>query len=138
MYRADERRQLRRIEVVPCEQDHPTHQRLAQQLALLLEDFGPREVDHQRAETHAGRAASQSRPECVSSARDSTCAVCGNISTTPAAASVKPCSCTNTPRSRARLPGWQEIYNSRCGASRARAGSTARAPVRGGSSSAWV
>src|SRR6516165_8728838 len=124
--------------VVACEQDHTSHQRVAQELALLGGDFGPREVDHQRAETHAGAGERDAPCGAMSSASDSTCAVCGNMSTTPAAASANPCSCTNTPRSRARLPGWQEIYNSRCGASRARAGSTARAPVRGGSSSTWL
>src|SRR5580700_3878444 len=60
------------------------------------------------------------------------------MSTTPAVASLKPCSCTNTPRSRARLPGWQEIYNTRRGASAATAANTSRAPVRGGSRSTWL
>src|ERR1700746_4059947 len=105
---------------------------MAQQLPFLGDDLRPGEVDHQGAETHATAAAARVWPPAVSSASDSTCAVCGNISTTPAAASVKPCACTNTPRSRARLPGWQELYNSRCGASPASAASTARAPVRGG------
>ena len=37
------------------------------------------------------------------------------MSRTPAASRVNPCSLTSTPRSRARLPGWQEIYNTRWG-----------------------
>src|SRR6185312_5581034 len=39
---------------------------------------------------------------------DSTCAVCGNMSMTPAASRVKPCWCTKMPASRAREAGWQD------------------------------
>src|SRR5579864_7230568 len=128
MNRADQALELRRVAVVAREQDDAPDQGVTQQLEFLGRGLGPGQIDHQRPETHA-------RARRVSRASDSTCAVCGNIPTTPAASRANPCSCTNTCRSRARLPGWQEIYNTRRGASAAIPASTARAPVRGGSSS---
>src|SRR5207248_5428373 len=139
MNRADQCGQLVGDGVVAREEDAAAHQRMAQQLALLGGGRAAGEVDHQGAQTHAGGAVRRARrPPAVSSSSDSTCVVCGNMSTTPAAWSAKPCSCTSTERSRARLPGRQEIYNTRCGASAASAANTAAAPVRGGSSSTWV
>jgi hypothetical protein len=52
VYRAHERSQLLRIEVVAREQDHTADERVSQQLAFLGKELGPREVDHQRAKTH--------------------------------------------------------------------------------------
>src|SRR5215469_6939553 len=102
---AHQRVELVRLRVVPREQDHTTDQGMAQELPFLAGDLGPREVDHQWAETHAGGGGREAPCRALSSASASTCAVCGNMSTTPAAASANPCSCTSTPRSRARLPG---------------------------------
>src|SRR5262249_50847456 len=91
--------ELLRVDVVAGEENHPTHQRMPHQLALLRRHDGPEEIDHQRPEAHAVGLAGSSR------ANASTCVVCGNMSTTPAATSLIPCSCTSSPRSRARLPG---------------------------------
>src|SRR2546430_1947777 len=106
MNRADQCGELLGIGVVAREEDDAAHQRMAQQLALLRADGAAHEIDHQGAETHAGGAVRRAgRPPAVSNASDSTCVVCGNMSTIPAAWSAKPCSCTSTERPRARLPG---------------------------------
>src|SRR5579872_4525213 len=125
MYVCDQRGQPFGIDVVAREKNHAADERVAQQLAFLGGQRSAHEVDHQRTETHTSDIGSiATGAPSVSSASDSMCAVWGNMSTTPAAASLKPCPCTSTSRSRARLPGWQEIYNTRRGANRATASRT--------------
>src|ERR1700689_999926 len=88
--------------------------------------FRARDIHHQRTQTHGVAS---------NTAIDSTCVVCGNISITPAELSVNPWVCTKISASRAKLPGWQEIYTTRRGRQCANRASTAEAPARGGASS---
>ena len=69
---AHQGRQLLRIEVVACEQDHTADERMAEQVALLRRDLRPGEIDHQGTETHATDAAAPRPSPAVSSASDST------------------------------------------------------------------
>ena len=74
----DEPRELLRVRVVARKKDHAAHQRVLQDLALFGLQHRALEVDHQGAERHDARS---------STAMDSTCVVCGNMSITPAASS---------------------------------------------------
>ena len=74
----DELLQLRGVGVIACKKNHAADKRMLQQLALQRLQHRPLEIDHQRSERH--RSTSRT-------AIDSTCVVCGNISTTPAAVS---------------------------------------------------
>ena len=120
--------ELRGINIIAGKEDDAAHQGVAQQLAILGRQFAPRHIDHEGSEGHAAPPCAAGRS---SSAIDSTCMVCGNMSTTPAACKLKPYSCTSVPTSRARLPGWQEIYSSRCAPRRATVGKIARAARAG-------
>ena len=62
---------------------------------------------------------------------DSTWAVCGNISITPALVSRYPYSLTKRSASRAREPGWHDTYTIRPGVNRAIRGRISKAPERG-------
>src|ERR1700719_2596297 len=93
---------------------------------VLGAEFGAGIIDHERSQAHAGPS---------KTAIDSTCVVCGNISITPALVSLNPRVYTKFSASRAKLPGWQEIYTTRRGRQCAIRGSKAEAPARGGSSS---
>jgi hypothetical protein len=65
-------RELLRIEVVACEQDHTAHEWMPQELELLRSDLRAGEVDHQGTETHTGAAVALRLPPAVSNASDST------------------------------------------------------------------
>src|ERR1035438_9162963 len=93
---------------------------------ILSAQFRTGDIDHERSQTHAGPS---------NTAIDSTCVVCGNISITPAQVSLKPWEYTKISASRAKLPGWQEIYTTRRGRQCAIRAMSAEAPARGGSSS---
>jgi len=73
--------ELCRIDVVAREEDDTADERVRQHLALFGVELGAFEVDHKRAECH-GRQVSWIGS---STAIDSTWAVCGNMSRTPAA-----------------------------------------------------
>src|SRR5690606_13224386 len=122
------------------EQDHTAHQWMAQHVPVFGRWLATGDIDHQRTQRHASLL-----PLCFDfgggpsrMATDSTWLVCGNMSTIPALRSENPCSVTRIPRSRARLPGWQDTYACRRGASSASSGSTSSAPERGGSISTWL
>ena len=102
--------QLRRIGVVARKQDDAAHQRMRQQFAIFRAQLRTGEIDHQWTQSHVVPPAGLSAavPGGASRAMDSRCVVCGNMSATPAASRSKPSSLTRMPRSRARLPGWQE------------------------------
>src|SRR6185312_14930611 len=74
-------------------------------------------------------------PQRSNNASDSTCAVCGNMSITPAASSLKPCVRTSVPASRASEAGWHETYTTRRTDLPGSCCSKPSAPLRGGSSS---
>ena len=121
-----QRRDLRRVAVIPREQQNAADQRMLEHANVVGAQFRAGDVDHEGSQTHAGLS---------NTAIDSTCVVCGNISITPAQVSSNPKSCTRRPASRAKLPGWQEIYTTRRGRQCAIRGSSSAAPARGGSSS---
>src|ERR1700733_5965497 len=98
---------------------------MAQHTHILRRQFQAGNVHHQRTQAHAGAS---------NTAIDSTCVVCGNISITPAPLSVNPSSFTKIPASRAKLPGWQEIYTTRRGCHVGMRVMSSAAPARGGSS----
>ena len=97
--------------VVAREQDDAADQRMAQHLAVLGRQLEAGDIDHQWAQGHGlSILSSVLSPEhplygaLSSTAMDSTCVVCGNISSTPAARKRKPSSWVRTPRSRASEP----------------------------------
>src|SRR5690348_6353911 len=92
----NELRQLLRIDIVPGEKDDSTYEGMPHQLGLIGRNGRADEVDHQRPETHPGRPL---RLPGSRIAMDSTWVVCGNMSNTPAAMRLIPCSCTSNPRS---------------------------------------
>src|ERR1700694_3412609 len=114
------------IMVVPGEQQDAADQGMSEHPDIIGAEFRARDVHHERSQTHAGAS---------NTAIDSTCVVCGNISITPALVSLNPRVYTKFSASRAKLPGWQEIYTTRRGRQCAIRGSKAEAPARGGSSS---
>src|SRR5690349_11488208 len=120
------------VGVVAREQDDAAHERMAQDFAVLGRELETGDIDHQWPKGHRRRLYFLS-----STATDSTCVVCGNISRTPAARKRKPISWVRMPRSRAREPVWQEIYTTLRGAICATALKTSRAPTRGGSNRTW-
>ena len=83
--RGDQGAELRRVHVVAREQDDAADERVRSSSRSSGVRLGPRQVDHQRTETHALERRCGGAPGGGSSASDSTCAVCGNMSTTPAA-----------------------------------------------------
>ncbi len=108
-HRADRRRQrgeLLRIAVVAAEQYDAADQGWRKHVEVFGAEFGSGDIDHERTQAHAGFS---------NTAIDSTCVVCGNMSITPAPISLNPWSFTKIPASRAKLPGWQEIYTTRRG-----------------------
>ncbi len=98
----DQCRKLLRVDIVTCEQDHSANEWMPQQLTLLGGDRRALQIDHQRTQSHPGNLFC---PPGVRTTIDSTCAVCGNISSTPAARTLNPNSCARMPTSLARLPG---------------------------------
>src|SRR5580700_4634264 len=98
---------------------------MAQHIDIFGGQLGAREIDHERSQAHGIFS---------NTAMDSTCVVCGNMSNTPAPDSLNPWA-TNTAVSRAKLPGWQEIYTTRRGSHCGIRSMIASAPARGGSSS---
>src|ERR1700675_4544400 len=124
--RRRERRDLAWIVVIPGEQQNAADHGMDKHPDVLGAQFRARDIDHERSQTHAGPS---------NTAIDSTCVVCGNISITPAQVSLYPWPCTKISASRAKLPGWQEIYTTRRGRRCTARASSAQAPARGGSSS---
>src|SRR5277367_901303 len=100
------RRELRWIAVIAGEQQDAADLGVRQHAHIIRAQFRARDIDHERAQTHVGIS---------NTAIDSTCVVCGNISITPAQVSLNPWVCTKISASRAKLPGWQEIYTTRRG-----------------------
>src|ERR1700680_56989 len=121
-----ERGELPRIAVVAGEQQDAADQGVRKHPDIVGAQFRTGDIDHERPQTHTGFS---------NTAIDSTCVVCGNISITPAQVSLNPWPCTKISASRAKLPGWQEIYTTRRGRQCANRVSSADAPARGGSSS---
>ena len=79
----DEAGELLGVGVVAREQDDAAHERMAQHFAVLGRQLETGDIDHQWPKGH--------KPHFLSStATDSTCVVCGNISRTPAARKRKP------------------------------------------------
>src|ERR1700679_1265972 len=122
-----ERGDLPWIGVVPGEQQHTADQRMREHADVLGAQFRAGDIHHERPQPEAHAGASNT-------AIDSTCVVCGNMSITPAWVSLNPWSCTKISASRAKLPGWQEIYTTRRGRQCAMRVSRAAAPARGGGS----
>src|SRR5271165_1185247 len=102
--RGRERGELAGIAVIAGEQQHAADLRVGQHADVLIRQFRAGDIDHERPKAHAGAS---------NTAIDSTCVVCGNISITPAQVSLNPWVCTKISASRAKLPGWQEIYTTR-------------------------
>src|SRR5690606_22129023 len=80
---------------VPGKQDDAGTGRVLEPVAFAGAEFG------------AGGADDEHGCQRVKRAMDSTWAVCGNMSMTPAASRVQPCSLARWPASRASDPGWQ-------------------------------
>src|SRR5580658_392286 len=121
-----ERGDLGRIAVIAGEQQDAADLGVRKHTDIIGSQFRAADVDHERPQAHAGPS---------NTAIDSTCVVCGNISITPAQVSLNPWVCAKISASRAKLPGWQEIYTTRRGRQSAMRASSAEAPARGGSSS---
>ena len=97
----DELDQLRLVTKIAPEEDDAADRGVPQPIAPGVVEFATGNPDQDGTAAHAGRSRSNS-------AMDSTWPVCGNMSITPAPFSVKPCSRTRMPASRARLAGWQD------------------------------
>src|SRR5450631_826835 len=124
-YRGSQSGYLLRVTVITGEQEHAADQGVRQHPGVIRTQFRSGDIDHERSQTHTGPS---------NTAIDSTCVVCGNISITPAQVSVNPWVPTKISASRAKLPGWQEIYTTRRGRQCAMRVNSAQAPARGGSS----
>src|SRR3569833_2626330 len=80
-----------RIRVVAGEEDDSANERMPHQLWLFRGDSHTLEIDHQRPQANGVRPFFRPGSRI---ARDSTCVVWGNMSITPAATRLIPCSLT--------------------------------------------
>src|SRR5579862_957941 len=107
----NERHVFREIAVSADAPQHRGIAAIAQADALAAECDDPDAEDEERDGEDAGverRDGHGEAPFLSNKAMDSTCAVCGNMLTTPAELNRKPLECTSTSASRASVAGSQE------------------------------